>query len=133
VKMVYLDTVGLLATWDRSDQWHQKARQAFGDLMARRMPAVTSVFVLAECGNAASRRPYRAAVSRFRQEMQAERRVIFPTEVDWEAAWADFARGGAADAGIVDHISFVVMRRLGITDVFTNDRHFKAAGFNTLF
>ena len=36
-------------------------------------------------------------------------------------------------AGIVDHISFAVMRRLGIADAFTNDRHFKAAGFNTLF
>lgn len=33
----------------------------------------------------------------------------------------------------VDNVSFVVMRRLGITDAFTNDRHFKAAGFNTLF
>ena len=26
-----------------------------------------------------------------------------------------------------------VMRRLGIADAFTNDRHFKAAGFHTLF
>ena len=28
---------------------------------------------------------------------------------------------------------FLDMRRLGITDAFTNHRHFKAAGFNTLF
>lgn len=27
----------------------------------------------------------------------------------------------------------VVMRRLGITDVLSNDRHFKAAGFRTPF
>jgi predicted nucleic acid-binding protein len=32
-----------------------------------------------------------------------------------------------------DHISFVVMRRLGITEAFTNDVHFQAAGFTTLF
>lgn len=36
-------------------------------------------------------------------------------------------------AGIVDHVSFSVMRRLGITEAFTNDRHFAAAGFITLF
>jgi predicted nucleic acid-binding protein len=36
-------------------------------------------------------------------------------------------------AGIVDHISFLVMHRLGITDAFTNDGHFRAAGFVTLF
>lgn len=30
-------------------------------------------------------------------------------------------------------VSFAVMRRLGITEAFTNDRHFQAAGFATLF
>jgi predicted nucleic acid-binding protein len=30
-------------------------------------------------------------------------------------------------------ISFTIMRRLGITRAFTNDRHFRAAGFETLF
>ncbi len=39
----------------------------------------------------------------------------------------------AGQAGIVDQVSFVVMRRLGITEAFTNDRHFQAAGFHTLF
>ena len=36
-------------------------------------------------------------------------------------------------AGIVDQVSFVVMRRLGLTRAFTNDWHFRAAGFETLF
>jgi predicted nucleic acid-binding protein len=26
-----------------------------------------------------------------------------------------------------------VMRRLGITEAFTNDKHYQAAGFNVLF
>lgn len=50
-----------------------------------------------------------------------------------EEAWAAYDRGEAGEAGIVDHISFVVMRRLGLTHAFTNDRHFQAAGFTTLF
>jgi len=36
-------------------------------------------------------------------------------------------------AGIVDHVSFVVMQRLNVTHAFTNDHHFHAAGFETLF
>jgi predicted nucleic acid-binding protein len=52
---------------------------------------------------------------------------------DWEQAWSAYLSGAAADAGVVDHVSFIVMRRLGVTDVFSNDRHFQAAGFNTLF
>jgi predicted nucleic acid-binding protein len=49
------------------------------------------------------------------------------------AAWAAYDRGDAAGAGIVDCISFAVMRRFGLTDVFTNDQHFAAAGFTPLF
>jgi predicted nucleic acid-binding protein len=33
----------------------------------------------------------------------------------------------------VDHLSFVVMRRLDLLEAFTNDRHFRAAGFHALF
>src|SRR5436305_1247681 len=61
---VFLDTVGLLALWDKADQWHQAADSAFFSLAKDRSPIVTSTYVLLECGNAASRRPYRAAVIR---------------------------------------------------------------------
>jgi predicted nucleic acid-binding protein len=68
-----------------------------------------------------------------RASLEDSGRLIEPTLEDWHQAWVAYARGDAAGAGIVDHVSFLVMRRLGITDVFSNDRHFKAAGFNTLF
>jgi len=39
----------------------------------------------------------------------------------------------ADQAGIVDQISFRLMRRLGLSEAFTNDQHFRAAGFMPLF
>lgn len=130
---VFLDSAGLLSAWDKSDQWHAGARHAYQQMLTARRPIITSTFILLECGNAASRRPYRSAVARFRQEMESAGRIVVPTEADWQQAWITYARGDAAGAGIVDNVSFVIMRRLGITDAFTNDRHFMAAGFNTLF
>ena len=130
---VFLDTAGLLANWDSSAERHSAARKTYQELLAQRRPVLTSTFVMLECGNSASRRPYRAAMARFREEMEAAQLLITPDERDWRAAWTAYARGEAGDAGIVDHVSFVIMRRLGIIDAFTNDRHFKAAGFNTLF
>jgi predicted nucleic acid-binding protein len=56
-----------------------------------------------------------------------------PTELDWRNAWHAYERGVAGNPGIVDCISFAVMRRLGLTEAFTNDQHFTAAGFRTLF
>jgi predicted nucleic acid-binding protein len=79
---VLLDTVGLLALWNRNDQWHV---------------------------------------------------LIVPTEDDWHDAWAAYRRGGADQPGIVDCVSFVVMRRLQMRQAFTNDNHFRTAGFETLF
>jgi predicted nucleic acid-binding protein len=59
--------------------------------------------------------------------------VCATNDADWKAAWAAYDRGEAAQAGIVDQTSFIVIRRLGITDAFTIDKHFQAAGFTVLF
>jgi len=56
-----------------------------------------------------------------------------PTLADICCAWLDYERRAAGDAGIVDQVSFAVMRRLGITEAFTNNKHFSAAGFVVLF
>jgi uncharacterized protein len=68
-----------------------------------------------------------------RELLERSGQLIVPTTEDWNAGWSAYANGVIGDAGIVDFISFTVMKRLGITDVFSNDRHFKTAGFNTLF
>ncbi len=130
---VFLDTVGLLAVWDESDQWHSATQACFSELLGCRADLVTSSFVLLECGNAAARRPYRSTVSRLRKQMEPGRRQIEPTVEDCQAAWLAYERGEADSAGIVDHVSFTIMRRLGISKAFTNDGHFRAAGFETLF
>lgn len=130
---VFLDTVGLLALWNRSDQWHESAEAAFQSLLARRSPLVTTSLVLLECGNAAARHPFRQQVCDLRAVLRSRGELIEPTDAEVNDAWVAFQRGDAGQAGIVDHISFAVMRRLGISDAFTNDRHYLAAGLNPLF
>jgi predicted nucleic acid-binding protein len=129
---VFLDTVGLIALWDEDDQWHEAASAAYESIPATRR-VITTTLVLYECGNSAARRPYRADVDDLRVHLAAEGQLVEPTDSDLTAAWAAYRAGHAGQAGIVDHVSFAVMRRLGITDAFTNDRHFAAAGFRPLF
>ena len=130
---VFLDTIGLLATWDAADQWHPLARPVFELLLKQRRPVVTTSFILLECGNAAARRPYRSAVARFAEQLRLGGQLIVPTDKEMATAWKAFEAQDQTGAGIVDQVSFLVMRRLSLTDVFSNDRHFKAAGFHTLF
>jgi len=130
---VFLDTVGLLAVWDVSDQWHAAADAAYQNLLKQARPLVTTPFVLLECGNAAARRPFRPRVNALRQALIQKGLLIEPTPREVEEAWPAYDRREAAEAGIVDLVSFGVMRRLGVTEAFTNDQHFRAAGFTVLF
>ena len=124
MSVVFADTVGLLAIWNRDDQWHQQAQGALQQLRKARAVFYTTRCVLLECGG---------EVCRLRRSLTADETLIEPTASDWEAAWFAYERGEAGDAGIVDQTSFQVMRRLGLTRAFTNDGHFRAAGFETLF
>ncbi|MBM3997699.1 MAG: hypothetical protein FJ303_26655 [Planctomycetes bacterium] len=94
---------------------------------------VTTTSILLECGNAAARRPYRLDVFDLRAKMSARQCLIDPTPDDVELAWSEYRSASAAAAGIVDQISFAVMRRLGVSEAFTNDHHYVAAGFRPLF
>ena len=122
---IFLDTVGLLAIWDRDDQWHTAAEAAYGQVVATRQSVVTTTYVLLECGNAMARRTYREDVCVLRQTLEQRNEVIVPTEDDWANGWNAYQRGEIGRAGIVDYVSFAVMRRLGIRQAFTNDRHFQ--------
>jgi predicted nucleic acid-binding protein len=130
---VFLDTVGLIAAWERADQWHAAASGALEALLPSGTPLVTTPYVLLECGNACARRPCRADVTQLRLDLIGAGRLIDPTPTEENEAWEAYARGEAGQAGVVDHVSFLVMRRLGLTQAFTNDAHFRAAGFETLF
>jgi predicted nucleic acid-binding protein len=130
---VFLDTVGLIAIWNDSDQWHPAAQSAYADLRAKRAGLVTTRYVLLECGNATARTTIRSDVTDLRIRLTQANNLISPTDDDWDQAWDAYGRGDAIAPGIVDQVSFVVMRRLGISQAFTNDWHFRAAGFETLF
>jgi len=128
-----MDTVGLLALWNLDDQWHEAAEKAFARMDQSQTTLLTTTYVLLECGNAAARSGIRAEVDRLREQFELADTLIWPTSADWAEAWAAYRQGDVHSAGIVDHISFAVMRRSGIAQAFTNDRHFRAAGFEVLF
>ena len=128
-----MDSVGVLALWSESDQWHEMAEKAFAEITRNRDTVLTTTFVMLECGNAVARKGFRSDANDLRERLEKSGTLIWPTETDWKSAWENYQRGGTDAAGIVDHVSFVVMRRLGMVKAFTNDRHFRAAGFETLF
>lgn len=85
---VFLDTVGLLAPWDVSDQWHLAAESAFMPLVEEKSPLITTAYGLLECANSAAKKPYRSAAAELREKMEKSETLVIPTGADWEAAWS---------------------------------------------
>jgi len=133
MRRVFLDTVGLLAIWNIRDQWHIPATRVLLELDQQHAELWSTDLILVECANVMARFPFRQNVQELRLRMKDERRLVEPTPQEYEAAWSAFAQGRPGDAGLVDQVSILVMRRLEITDVFGNDKHFRAAGMRTLF
>ena len=107
---VFLDTVGLIALWDTDDQWHAAAEAAYLRMVAERRAALTTSYILLECGNSAARRTFRGDVCALRRALELRGELGVPTEDDWRNAWSAYEAGEAFQAGIVDHVSFAVMR-----------------------
>ena len=68
-----------------------------------------------------------------REALASEGAIVDPLAVEMEEAWELYSAGRVGDAGVVDHLSFLVMRRYGLRQAFTNDWHFGTAGFEPLF
>ena len=99
MRTVFLDTVGLLALWDRSDQWHPAADAAYQALTAGPVRLVTSTLILYECGNAAARRPYRNDVADLWLALDATGDLFRPTAAQAEQAWRITRPGRPARPG----------------------------------
>ncbi len=123
----------MLAVWNEDDQWHPAAIEAFSHLEGGRTAIITWDGVLWECANAAVRTGFRNDVLALRTQLVVAGKLIEPTPLEADEAWRQYARFGAAGAGMIDLISMELMRREKCDAVFSNDRHFHAAGVETLF
>ncbi len=87
-----------------------------------------------EIGNALSKQRYRPAAVELLLSLENDPKVeIVPVSGDLYAqAFKLFSERTDKEWGLVDCVSFVVMRERGITDALTSDDHFRQAGFNAL-
>ncbi len=133
-RTVFLDTNGWLALLNASDTLHEAARALWEDLVEQGAMLVVTDWVLAETGNGLARTPARRqlslAVDLFRSSARA--RFLFVSSAYLEKALDLYEKREDKAWGLVDCASFVVMQALGITEAFTDDRHFKQAGFQRL-
>lgn len=131
---VFLDTGGWLALLNADDHLHTDATAILQQLGQERRPLVTTDWVIAETGNGLARKParqgFRAAVESF--DRAASSTVMRVDAALFLQSLALYDQVSDKTWGLVDCVSFVVMRDRNIMDALTPDRHFEKAGFNCL-
>jgi len=130
----FLDTAFAIALSSSGDDLHRVALALADELETSPTRIVTTRAVLMEIGNALSKQRYRPAAVDLLLSLENDPKVeIVPVSGDLYAqAFKLFSERTDKEWGLVDCVSFVVMRERGITDALTSDDHFRQAGFNAL-
>jgi predicted nucleic acid-binding protein len=126
---VLVDTSGLLAYLDRDAPEHPAAVAALDRLLTASASLVTHSYVLIETSALVQRRLGLSASRDLHDEIEP---VLDQRWVDRELHRAGVSALLAAarrEVSLVDWVSFELMRREGIDDAFTFDRHFAERGF----
>ncbi len=130
----FLDTSYAIALSVESDEHHQRAEELAEELLASQTPIVTTRAVLLEIGNALSKQRYRKAAGDLLDALEFDPQVEIVSiteELYWQAL-ALFCSRLDKEWGLIDCVSFIVMRQRGLTEALTTDEHFAQAGFRVL-
>ena len=125
---VLLDASFWIALRDPREPWHTRAREAAADLLRRRTHFVFTAFVLAETHAHFARSP-RIRVQVLDDAQRNPALLWEPvTPSDEFEAVRLLRQHRDKSYSLCDAISFVVMRRLGLTHAASFDEHFRQFG-----
>jgi uncharacterized protein len=128
---IFVDTLFVVALVNRRDQYHAQA-SALAEKFDGYSLLITHA-VLLEIGNALARGFKREAAEIIEHFLTSDEVEVVPITPElFEEAFTLYRSYSDKEWGMVDCISFVVMRRAGITQALTFDRHFAQAGFQGL-
>lgn len=130
-RKIFVDTLSVVALINERDAYHHKASE-LADVFEHQ-PLVITDAVLLEIGNALSRNFKSEAVAVIDHflnspEVEIARLTpeLFEQSLNLHRSYAD------KEWGLVDCVSFAVMRQMDITSALTFDQHFIQAGFTAL-
>ena len=128
---VFLDTSFAIALSVESDAHHKKAVTLSEKLENEEIKLITTTAILLEIGNALAKKRYRQAAVSLLDSLERDRTVEI-VQIDRELyhqAFDLFRNRLDKTWGLIDCISFAVMKERSISEALTTDEHFVQAGF----
>ncbi len=131
---VFLDTSFSIALTIEKDNYHERAIDLTEQIGIAETRIFTTQAVILEIGNSLSKLKYRRAAVGIIQRLQNDSNVsiISLTGELYDQAFELFSSRPDKEWGLVDCVSFVVMKAENIEAALTTDEHFLQAGFRAL-
>lgn len=129
---VFVDTSALLAVLDADDMNHQKAKDAWTDLISKEEVLVSTNYILVETFALVQHRLGIEAVRTFQDDVSPVLTIAWVDEPAHRAGVTGVMAALRKDLSLVDCVSFDAMRRLGIKSAFVFDQHFNEQGFDSI-
>jgi hypothetical protein len=127
----FIDTSFVIAVVNRKDLYHEEALRLAA--LYDGQPLVTTEAVLLEAGNALARNYKAQAVAVIEGFLESDEVVVVRMEAGlFERGFEMYKRYKDKSWGLIDCVSFVVMRDRGVVDALTADSDFRQGGFNPL-
>ena len=129
--MIFVDTSFVVAWINPADALHKRAIDLLIDFQSE--PWLTTDCVLLEIGNSLARRHRAEAVNTIENFLSDETIEVVGLDANLFNRAFELFRGRRDKTwGLIDCVSFLVMKDNDITDALTNDRHFQQSGFKAL-
>lgn len=132
MKDLFVDTSAFYALLDRSDDFHERARDFFSTLNPEEINLVCSSYVVLETLSLLQNRIGLEPVRSWRSELQPLLEVVWMDSRLHEKALTALVASGRREISLTDWSSFELMRERGIQEVFAFDPHFSEQGFHLL-
>ena len=127
----FIDTSFVVALINQRDQYHVQAVELASQFDKRSL--VTTDAVLLEIGNALARNFKEASIQIIEYFLMSDEVEIIPLNTQLFARAFELYRSHLDKSwGLIDCVSFVVMRDFGLSESLTADKHFEQAGFAVL-
>jgi predicted nucleic acid-binding protein len=130
--VILVDTAALYALLDTNDPNHGRARDTLERLRDEDARLLAHEYVLVEATALVQRRLGLGVLRRFLDDLLPLIEIIWIDPALHAEAREALLAGGRRDISLVDWVSFLVMRRHGLRQVFTFDSDFADAGFALL-
>ena len=113
---------------------HQRALEIAEELETSGATFITTRAILLEIGNALAKVRYRHAAVRLLNALQNDPNVeIIPASDElYQRAFEIYEERLDKEWGLIDCMSFIVMKDHQVTEALTADHHFRQAGFHIL-